>query len=68
VLRTDGVGSWRWLVEQTCFPSLSAPLQPQANRPLGYPQGTGDLMLLPALLVQFPGSQAATLPPIGSLA
>jgi hypothetical protein len=37
-------------------------------RPLGYPQGIGDLMLLPTLLVQFPGPQAATLPPIGGLA
>src|SRR5918992_4296102 len=60
--------SWGWLVTQTFFPSLWAPLEPLAHRPLGYPQGIGDLMLLPTLLMKFPGPQAATLPPIGSLA
>ncbi len=53
---------------QAFFPSLSATFQPLAHRPLGYPQGIGNIPLLPTLLMKFPGWQAATLPPLGSLA
>jgi hypothetical protein len=55
-------------VAQTFYPSLSATLQPLAHRPLGYPQGVGNISLPPTLLVQLPGPQSTTLPPIGSLA
>jgi hypothetical protein len=55
-------------VAQTGYSSFSGALQPLANRPLGDAQGLGDLLLLPALLVQFPGSQAAAFPPVASLA
>jgi hypothetical protein len=58
---------WGWLVAQTFDPSISAPFQPLANGPLGYAQSLSDVPLLPTFLVEFPGPQAATFPPIGSL-
>lgn len=51
--------SWWWLVAQTFYPSLSATLQPLANRPLGYTQGIGNITLLPIFPVQFPSTQTA---------
>jgi hypothetical protein len=66
--RQAGRYSWGWLVEQTFNPSFSTTLQPLVNGSLAYSQSLSDIPLLPTSLVEFPGPQAATFPPIGSLA
>jgi len=55
-------------VTQTFYPSISATFQPLANGSLGYAQSLSDVPVLPTFLVEFPSPEAATLPPIGSLA
>ena len=42
-------------------------LHPLANRPFGNPHDHGDVLLLPARLVQLPSPELAVLPPIGNL-
>ncbi len=51
------------MVPQRRDPLRGGPLHPLADRPLRDAQGVGDLLLGPALLVQFPGPEAATFEP-----
>ncbi len=52
---------------QAFHTSFLSSLDPLADGPFGNTQGLDDILLLPSLLVQFPGLEPAVLPPIGDL-
>src|SRR5919202_592611 len=53
---------------ESFYPASAFPLHPLAHRPFGGAQGPSYLPLIPTLLLEFPGSEATTLSPIGGLA
>ncbi len=64
LVRTQqGFGAGRGVVTQSLDAMQGRSLQPLADRALCDAQGFGDLLLRPTLVVQFPGTEAATLLP-----
>src|SRR5260370_1449413 len=52
------------MAPQRLDPLLPGLLEPLADRSTGYPQCSGDVLLLPALLFQLPGASPPSLAPV----
>lgn len=58
-----GWGAGSWVVTQRLRPMQSGALEPLADRTLAHTESLGDLLLGPALCVQFPSTLAAPCTP-----
>ncbi len=52
------------MTAKSLYALLPCPLDPLADSSLAHAKGLGDVDLLPALLLQFPGSEATTFLPV----
>ncbi len=58
------LGTGRWLVAQRTRTGLLGAVHPLTHRAFGHPEGLRNVFLFPALLIQLPGTQSATLTPV----
>jgi hypothetical protein len=63
-LRQFGLRTGRRLVAQRTRTGFLGSVHPLTHRAFGHPEGLGDVFLVPALLIQLPGTQSATLTPV----
>jgi len=54
----------RMAAQPVLYAVLACPLEPLAHRTRRHPEGSGDVLLFPALLLQLPGAPPTSLAPV----